>query len=88
MRSNISVFDGILRLCIGILWAGIFGGWLTSWVGIIALYPIVTSMSGWCLIYGALKKYTTETNPYTEHERASSSGKASHQEEGKYKMTA
>lgn len=66
MKANLSIYESILRLFIGILWAGIFGGWLMSWVGILAIYPFVTSMSGWCPIYALRHWYTNETNPYLE----------------------
>jgi hypothetical protein len=90
MKSNISIGDGIIRLFVGIIWAGFFGGWLTSYVGLIGLYPIVTAMSGWCLIYAMKEKYTSETNPYKELERASSSAAEGHHEVAarSYRMTA
>lgn len=89
MKANISIYEAIIRLFAGILWAAIFGGWLMSWVGVLAIYPIVTSMSGWCLVYAIRQKFTNEENPYTEHERASSSVPLGQTEqEGKYRMTA
>jgi len=89
MKANISIYEAILRLFIGIVWAGVFGGWLGSYIGVLALYPIVTSMSGWCLFYAMKHKFTNEENPYTEHERASSAVPAGQtQEEPKYRMTA
>ena len=90
MKSNISIGDGIIRLMVGIIWAGFFGGYLTSWIAILGIYPIVTSMSGWCLIYAIKDRFTTDTNPYKELERASSSAAEGHDVDApsKYRMTA
>ncbi len=90
MKSNISIGEGIIRLFVGIIWAGFFGGWLTSWVGILGIYPIVTAMSGWCLIYALKERFTAESNPYKELERASSSTAEGHDENASrnYRMTA
>jgi|GEM_PF-1921451 hypothetical protein len=66
MKANISIYESIIRLFAGIVWAAIFGGWLTSWVGILAIYPIVTAMSGWCPLYTLWHKFTNEQNPYVK----------------------
>jgi Protein of unknown function (DUF2892) len=90
MKSNISIGDGIIRLFVGIAWAGFFGGYLTSYIAILGMYPIVTSMSGWCLIYALKERFTTDTNPYKELERASSSATEGNVVDApsKYRMTA
>lgn len=50
MKSNLSIFDSILRLFIGMVFAGICGamGWI---VGVLALYPIVTALTAYDPIY-------------------------------------
>jgi hypothetical protein len=90
MKSNISIGEGIIRLFVGIVWAGFFGGWLNSYWGILGVYPIVTAMSGWCLIYALKEKFSSESNPYKELERASSSATEGQSENAdrKYRMTA
>jgi hypothetical protein len=50
MHYNINILDGTLR----IFGACIFGaicGWQGWWIGVLAVYPIVTSLGGWDPIY-------------------------------------
>lgn len=54
MHYNINFLDGILR----IFGACIFGaicGWQGWWIGVFAVYPIVTALGGWDPIYDVFK---------------------------------
>lgn len=69
MKANISIGECIIRIVGGMIFAAIFGGFFTNWVGLfglLAIYPIVTGLGGWDPIFGALKKYTNEDSPYEE----------------------
>ena len=63
MKSNMSITEGVIRLFIGMIIAAGFGafGNPLAFLGIIF---ITTGLGGWCPIYAAMKKYTSEDNPY------------------------
>jgi hypothetical protein len=70
MKANISIGECIIRVVIGMIFAGVFGGIFTGYValiGVLAIYPIVTGLGGWDPIFGAMKKYTNEESPYEDH---------------------
>lgn len=50
MKTNLSIFDSILRLFIGMIFAAVCGamGWI---IGVLALYPIVTALTSFDPIY-------------------------------------
>lgn len=57
MGTNISIFDTIIRIFIGMIFAGVFGA-MGSIVAVLALYPIVTALTSFDPVYHWLG-YTT-----------------------------
>ncbi len=59
MEPNLSIFDTILRIFVGMIIGGVFGamGWM---IGIIAVYPIVTGLTAFDPVYHYLG-YSTRT---------------------------
>ena len=73
MKANISIGECIIRVFIGMVFAGIMGGMFHNYVallGILAIYPIVTGLGGWDPIYAMRGKYTNEDSPYEDHGHA------------------
>lgn len=71
MKANISIGECIIRVFIGMVFAGIMGGMFHNAIallGVIAIYPIVTGLGGWDPIYALRAKYTNEESPYEGHE--------------------
>jgi hypothetical protein len=69
MKSNMSIGESIIRIVVGMIFAALFGGLFSGYValiGVLAIYPIVTGLGGWDPIFGIMKKYTNEENPYVE----------------------
>lgn len=50
MKTNLSIFDSILRIFIGMTFAAVCGamGWI---IGVLAIYPIVTGLTAFDPIY-------------------------------------
>lgn len=84
MKPNLSIFDTILRIFIGMLIGGIFGA-MGNPLGVIAMYPITTALIAWDPIYQKMKWFTTEVNPYITEEAQPA---ATAPVEKHYKMTA
>ncbi len=65
MESNVGIYDTILRICIGMIFAAVCGafGWI---IGVLALYPIVTGLAAFDPMYHYWG-YTT----YTVHPEVS-----------------
>jgi hypothetical protein len=53
MEKNIGNTDRIVRLILGlvILGSGVYYG---SWLGVLGLVPLYTTISGWCPLYSLL----------------------------------
>ncbi|MEM1000681.1 MAG: DUF2892 domain-containing protein [Bacteroidota bacterium] len=63
MHPNISFFDTIIRLFVGIIIGASFGA-MNNAIGVLAIYPIVTALVAWDPMYYKLRWYTTEMSPY------------------------
>ncbi len=50
MKKNIGTLDMILRLILAATIAGL-GVYFKSLIGLVAIIPLVTSLSGWCPLY-------------------------------------
>jgi len=57
MHYNLNILDSALRIFGGCIFAAICG-WQGWWIGVFALYPIVTAMGGWDPLYDYFK-FTT-----------------------------
>jgi hypothetical protein len=62
MHNNMSWFDGALRIMIAALFGAICGI-MNWWVGVLAIIPLVTGLSGWCPLYAALGWSTALKDP-------------------------
>ncbi|MFN8393243.1 MAG: DUF2892 domain-containing protein [Bacteroidia bacterium] len=70
MKSNISIGECIIRIVVGMVFAALMGGLFHGYIallGVLAIYPIVTGLGGWCPIYAMRGKHTNEDNPYEDH---------------------
>jgi large-conductance mechanosensitive channel len=63
MKPNMSFFDTIIRLFVGIVIGGAFGAFSNP-IGVLAVYPIVTALIAWDPIYQKMGWFTVEVNPY------------------------
>lgn len=50
MVKNIGLIDIIIRLILAVVIAGI-GIYLKSYLGLLAVVPLLTALSGWCPLY-------------------------------------
>lgn len=66
METNLSIFDTILRIFITCLWAGIFGA-LGSFVGVFAVYFLVTGLAGWDPVYQSMGWNTRQPDSEDHH---------------------
>lgn len=67
---NMSTLDGITRIFLTALWPAIFvsiGGPI-SWVGVIAVYFLVTGLGGYCPVYRMLGISTLEDPEVNSHD--------------------
>jgi hypothetical protein len=53
MKKNIGQTDTIIRIIIG-LGIGAAGWYYESWLGLIALVPLLTALTGFCGLYALL----------------------------------
>lgn len=70
MKANISIGECIIRVFVGMVFAGLMGGLFHNAValfGLLAIYPLVTGLGGWDPIYAMRGKYTNEDSPYEDH---------------------
>ena len=49
-RKNMGMVDRLIRVIIGLIIVGA-GIWYQSWWGAIGLFPIITSVTGRCILY-------------------------------------
>ena len=66
METNLSILDTILRIFIACLWAGIFGA-LGSFIGVFAVYFLVTGLSGWDPLYQSMGWNTRQPDSEDHH---------------------
>lgn len=81
MKSNISIGECIIRIVAGMIFAALMGGLFHGYValiGVLAIYPIVTGLGGWCPIYAMRGKFTNEDNPYEDHGHGATQAPVSH----------
>ena len=50
MKSNVGKTDKTIRIALGIIIAGA-GIYFKSWWGLVALIPLITAFTGFCLLY-------------------------------------
>lgn len=65
MKPNINILDGIIRLFIAMV-IGSVGAVMGWWIGVVAVYFVVTSLSAWDPVYEMTGRFTTEQSPYLE----------------------
>lgn len=71
-HNNLSWLDGILRIMGAAIFGAICGinGW---YIGVLAVYPLVTGLGGWCPLYAAMGVSTALPDP--DAKDASETGK-------------
>jgi hypothetical protein len=70
MKANISIGECIIRIIVGMVFAGVIVGLFhnaIALIGLVAIYPIVTGLGGWDPLYALRSKYTNEDSPYEDH---------------------
>ena len=59
MKTNLSIYDSAIRIFVAIIFGGICGAF-DLWIGVLAVYPVVTALTAYDPIYQLLG-YSTST---------------------------
>lgn len=66
MHINMSLGDGAIRIIIASIIAAVCGAY-GLWIGVLAIVPLITGLSGWCPLYHIMGWSTSESSEASDH---------------------